>query len=107
MAKQLALGKRAGERGAVNGNERLASSFAAAMQCAGPDLLASAGLAGDENRALDFRSAKGMLGDAAHRGAAADDPFGPLTDNRKSMLGRLDRRSRRIQVRPAGGLRRR
>ena len=73
VAEQLRLEQRLGDRRAVDLDERHVALRAAVVNGARDELLAGAGLAGDEHRALGIGDALGPADDLLHRPAAADD----------------------------------
>ena len=60
MTEQLALGQRGGERGAVDGDERLVAARTEPVQQPCPDFFAGTGFAADQNGATDIRGALDM-----------------------------------------------
>ena len=73
MAEQLRLEQRLGNRRAVHLDERHGALRAAIVDRAGDELLAGAGLAEDQDRALGFGHQLGAPDHLFHRPAAADD----------------------------------
>jgi hypothetical protein len=72
VAEQLALQQRLVQRGAVHGQERTAGAGGEIVHRPGDDLLAGAGLAGDQHRAVGSGDGPDLLTDLAHRGRIAD-----------------------------------
>ena len=76
MAEELALEQRLGHRGAIDRDEGPPHALAALVDGARDELLAGAGLAGDEDRHVGVRDARDEVVDARHRARAADDLLG-------------------------------
>ena len=74
VTEQLRFEQRLGNRRAVHLDERHVTLGAAVVDQARHHLLAGAGLAGDEHRALGFRDELGALNHLLHDAAAADEP---------------------------------
>ena len=73
VAEELVLEQRLGQRGAVQRDERTVGARAAGVHRARRELLAGAGLPGDEDRARDRRPRGGSAPSLAHRLAVADE----------------------------------
>ena len=74
VTEQLAFGQGGGERGAVDGDERLVAARTEPMQQSGPDFFTGTGFAGDKNGATDIGGALDMARNAADLGIRAQDP---------------------------------
>ena len=72
VAEQLALEERLDDRRAVHGDEALRRARPELVKCAGDELLAGAGLAGDERRARVRRQPPDQAEDLLHGRTAAD-----------------------------------
>ena len=105
VAEQLRLEQRFRNRAAVERDEAVHAPRAVVMNRARDDLLAGAGLAGDEDRAVGRRDGLEQLKQPRHRAALADDAFEaiPLLELRAQVrvLGfqppLLERRVERVQ----------
>ena len=73
VAEQLGLEQRLGDRAAVDRHEPLRAARAVVVNGARDELLAGAGLAGDENRAAGLRHGLEQLEQLPHHLALADD----------------------------------
>ena len=73
VAEQLGLEQALGDRRAVDLDQRPLALGAAGVDGAGDQLLAGAGLAGDQRRALGLRDQAGGAHRLLHQAAAADD----------------------------------
>src|SRR5258708_32019666 len=104
VAEQLTLEQRRRNRGAVAFEERLRAARAQAMDGAGDELLARAGLTADENGGVGRRHHANLIEHVAHRRTPADDALiDPVvgTDFRQRDHDRSP--SRAIQARMYGG----
>ncbi len=86
MPEELALGQRLGQGRAIDGYKRLVRAGTKLVQYAGPDFLARAGLAGNENGAFDGGRAFDVTSDTANRGVSPQHPI--------RLAGRLRRQQR-------------
>jgi hypothetical protein len=86
MPEELALEEGVGECGAVDGDEGVAAAGAALVDCAGDQLLAGAGLSGDEHRGARGGGPGRELQHVPHGAAARDEGRGGL---RCRSLGRV------------------
>ena len=73
VAEELGLEERLGDRGAVHGHERLVPAAARDVDRPRDELLAGAGLPGDEHGRVGGRDAHDAVEHLAHRRGAADD----------------------------------
>src|SRR5690606_9122722 len=73
VAEQLALGEVLRQRGAVQREKRFGRAAAAGMAGVREQLLAGAGLAGDQERRVDQRHARGTLLELLDRRGRTDD----------------------------------
>jgi hypothetical protein len=78
VAEELALEQGLGDRGAVDGEERLVGARRGAVDAARHELLAGAGLALDQHRDRRRRGALHQLEHLEHRAARADDLVEPV-----------------------------
>ena len=95
VAEQLALEQRLDHRRAVDGDEAAVAARAGAMQRAGDQLLAGAGLAGDQRRPHVRRQAADQREQVLHQRAAADhaaelQPLGEVALHRQHAAPALD-----------------
>jgi hypothetical protein len=86
MTEQLALGQFAGDRGAVEGNERSVLAGRKVVDRADDEFLSGPALAGNENRALGRGNEANLVCDSAHRSTGADQAGQP----RAPVLGMPD-----------------
>ena len=78
MAEQLAFRQRRRQGAAVDRHKRPGSTWPAAVEEAGEDLLAAAGLAEDQDRAADLGRSLDRSGHPGHRRIAPQHPFRSL-----------------------------